>query len=57
MTPASPKYMSVSLPQTKHYQGRTHHPKADDLPHLVAIYGALALITAIVFGTLSFHPF
>ena len=28
-----------------------------DRLHTLAIYGALALIAAIVFGTLSYHPF
>ena len=30
---------------------------ADNRLHMFAVYGALALIAGIVFGTLSFHPF
>lgn len=30
---------------------------AQDRVHIVAVYGAFAVIAAIVFGTLSFHPF
>ncbi len=29
----------------------------DDRAHMLAVYGAFALIAAIVFGTLSYHPF
>ncbi|HEX7792385.1 MAG TPA: hypothetical protein VF467_17870 [Afipia sp.] len=29
----------------------------DDRVHMFAVYGAFALIAAIVFGTLSYHPF
>lgn len=29
----------------------------EDRMHTVAVYGAFALIAAIVFGTLSYHPF
>ena len=29
----------------------------EDRLHVLAIYGAFALIAAIVFGTLSYHPF
>jgi hypothetical protein len=28
-----------------------------DRLHMLAVYGAFALIAAIVFGTLSYHPF
>ena len=31
--------------------------QAEDRMHTLAVYGALALIAAIVFGTLSYHPF
>ena len=31
--------------------------ESDDRFHTLAIYGAFALIAAIVFGTLSYHPF
>jgi hypothetical protein len=30
---------------------------ADDRVHMLAVYGAFALIAAIVFGTLPYHPF
>jgi hypothetical protein len=30
---------------------------AQDRFHVVAVYGAFAVIAAIVFGTLPFHPF
>jgi len=30
---------------------------SDNRAHMLAVYGAFALIAAIVFGTLSFHPF
>lgn len=29
----------------------------EDRIHTLAVYGAFALIAAIVFGTLSYHPF
>jgi hypothetical protein len=29
----------------------------DNRVHTLAVYGAFALIAAIVFGTLSYHPF
>ena len=31
--------------------------ESDDRFHTLAIYSAFALIAAIVFGTLSYHPF
>ena len=30
---------------------------SDNRGHMLAVYGAFALIAAIVFGTLSYHPF
>ena len=32
---------------------RTNHRKL----HVAALYGAFAMIAAVVFGTLSYHPF
>jgi hypothetical protein len=32
-------------------------PKVYHRAELLAIYGALALIAAVVFGTISYHPF
>jgi hypothetical protein len=29
----------------------------DNRAHMLAVYGSFALIAAIVFGTLSYHPF
>lgn len=31
--------------------------QTEDRMHTLAVYSALALIAAIVFGTLSYHPF
>ncbi|CAN5258398.1 hypothetical protein BH10PSE10_BH10PSE10_01470 [soil metagenome] len=31
--------------------------ESDSRIHMFAVYGAFALITTIVFGTLSYHPF
>ncbi|EKS40453.1 hypothetical protein [Afipia clevelandensis] len=36
---------------------RATSAQAEDRMHILAVYGAFALIAAIVFGTLSFHPF
>jgi len=38
-------------------QVRATSAQAEDRLHTVAVYGAFALIAAIVFGTLSYHPF
>lgn len=32
-------------------------PALLDRMHTIAVYGAFALIAAVVFGTLSYHPF
>ncbi len=50
--------MSIALPHmAPHQQAGAPLSKTQDMFHLAAVYGALALIAAIVFGTLSFHPF
>ena len=36
---------------------RVTSAQAKDRIHTLAVYGAFALIAAIVFGTLSYHPF
>ena len=36
---------------------RATSAQAEDRMHTLAVYGAFALIAAIVFGTLSYHPF
>ena len=38
-------------------QVRATSVQVEDRMHMLAVYGAFALIAAIVFGTLSFHPF
>lgn len=40
-----------------HFHARSLSPKAETRIHTVAVYSALALIAAIVFGTFSVHPF
>lgn len=42
------------------FQSRTSaqvEARSEDRFHTFAVYGAFALIAAIVFGTLSYHPF
>ena len=36
---------------------RATSAQTDDRMHTLAVYSAFALIAAIVFGTLSYHPF
>jgi hypothetical protein len=38
-------------------RARSAQAEPDDRIHVFAVYGAFALIAAIVFGTLSYHPF
>lgn len=38
-------------------QARASSAQTEDRMHMLAVYGAFTLIAAIVFGTLSFHPF
>lgn len=40
-----------------HIRGASDSTKQEDRAHTLAIYGAFALIAAIVFGTLSYRPF
>ena len=40
-----------------HARAATASENSEDRVHTFAVYGALALIAAIVFGTLSYHPF
>ncbi len=40
-----------------HARATSASEESDDRFHTLAIYGALALIAAVVFGTLSYHPF
>jgi hypothetical protein len=40
-----------------HARVTTVSGNSGDRVHTFAVYGALALIAAIVFGTLSYHPF
>jgi hypothetical protein len=40
-----------------HFYARSLSRKAGPSIHLVALYSAFAVIAAIVFGTLSVHPF
>jgi hypothetical protein len=40
-----------------HLYARAASRRAGTGFHTVALYSALALIAAVVFGTLSFHPF
>ncbi|MGP8121309.1 MAG: hypothetical protein ACLP8B_12425 [Xanthobacteraceae bacterium] len=52
------RHTSIALPrQVRRLQGEATSPKTEDLLHLAALYGALALIAGVVLGTLSFHPF
>jgi len=39
-----------------HWRARSLKPKGSGV-HLVALYSAFAVIAAVVFGTLSVHPF
>lgn len=36
---------------------QTASAQAEDRMHTLAVYGAFVLIAAVVFGTLSYHPF
>ena len=36
---------------------RATSAQTEDRMHMLAVYGAFALIATIVFGTLSYHPF
>lgn len=50
--------MRASLPRAgTQAEARTISESPEDRFHTFAVYGAFALIAAIVFGTLSFHPF
>jgi hypothetical protein len=50
--------MSIALPRMAHrQQAGAPLSKTQDALHLAALFGALALIAGIVFGTLSFRPF
>jgi len=40
-----------------HARAASASEESDDRIHTLAVYGAFALIAAIVFGTLSYHPF
>ncbi|WP_192817726.1 MULTISPECIES: hypothetical protein [unclassified Afipia] len=40
-----------------HARAASAQAEPDDRVHTLAVYSALALIAAIVFGTLSYHPF
>lgn len=40
-----------------HARAASASEESDDRFHTLAVYGAFALIAAIVFGTLSYHPF
>ncbi len=40
-----------------HFHARSLSRRTRSGIHLVALYGAFAIIAAIVFGTLSVHPF
>jgi hypothetical protein len=40
-----------------HFYARSLSRKTGTGFHIAALYGAFAVITAIVFGTLSVHPF
>jgi hypothetical protein len=40
-----------------HLYARSVSRRSGTGPHTVAVYSALALIAAVVFGTLSVHPF
>jgi hypothetical protein len=50
--------MRTSFPRTNaQAEARTVPENPEDRFHTFAVYGAFALIAAIVFGTLSYHPF
>jgi hypothetical protein len=51
----SRRYPSVARARRLH--GEAGSPRTEVLLHLAALYGALALIAGVVFGTLSLHPF
>jgi len=40
-----------------HARATSASEDSDDRFHALAVFGAFALIAAIVFGTLSYHPF
>lgn len=40
-----------------HARATSAQSEPEDRVHTLAVYGAFALIAAIVFGTLSYHPF
>jgi hypothetical protein len=40
-----------------HFHARLLSPKTEIRLHMAALYGAFALIAAVVFGSLSVHPF
>jgi hypothetical protein len=50
--------MSMAMPHlAPRQQAGAPLSKTRHVLHLAAVYGALALIAGIVFGTLQFHPF
>ncbi|HYW61718.1 MAG TPA: hypothetical protein VE865_00805 [Bradyrhizobium sp.] len=40
-----------------HFHARSLSRRAGQRLHTAALYGSLAMIAAVVFGTLSIHPF
>ncbi|MDZ4366537.1 MAG: hypothetical protein U0987_05855 [Afipia sp.] len=40
-----------------HARAASAQAEPDNRVHVLAVYGSFALIAAIVFGTLSYHPF
>ena len=40
-----------------HFYARSLSERTASRLHAVAVYGAFAVIAAVVFGTLSYHPF
>lgn len=40
-----------------HARATSAQAEPDNRVHMLAVYGAFTLIAAIVFGTLSYHPF
>ncbi len=40
-----------------HARAASAQAELDNRVHMLAVYGSFALIAAIVFGTLSYHPF
>jgi hypothetical protein len=40
-----------------HFQARSLSGRTGQSLHTAALYGSLAMIAAVVFGTLSIHPF